>query len=260
MRYIFCTCIFLFLAMFAQAQQTVTYISFFPPTNITHNEVTLKQNENSFPLSALTSGENTQDYHTHPGTLILGSANNANIDISSMTIKVKDKNVNAVPYAISNFIVDNIIRVNSKGSVSNIVIGDLTNPSNSCGYIFCHTVSISANSIQWPLKTSYPSSYTASLSSSGRTIIANLKYQTGNSTYEEFLPKTVPTNDNGSSNRELASTDKIEWRRLRINGTETCRMYLTLNPLSDPNTILLGGECQSPSSQCVPGHGGQCEQ
>lgn len=261
MKNIFYICLFLLLTVCAQAQRSVTYVSFFPPRDVAHNEVTLTQvKEESFRIDDIHSQEERLNYAELPGGLILGAADNAVIDISTITIVTKEVKV---PYTIRELQVDNNIYVRARGQIKNINIG-APHDDNCDGDYSCNEVYISSYRMSWPLSNiSFVGQNTAvNIRSFGKTSLPIGKLKIANadySSYASFLPTKVPANDSMTSaaTRDMATTDTLEWRNLRINGTEKCIKYLTLNPPS-PNLVMEGGECQEPPST-APVHPGVCQ-
>ena len=201
MKTFFCSLILLFTAMLACAQSNINYISFFPPAHVIHNEVSLTQDDNSF-----TYGDgNIGGYAAKKGGLILAAADNSATIIDTLTVRENNT------FAVNNFNVDNIIRVNSSGTVQNISIG---NP-NDCTGTACSTAYISANAIYFPTKTIW-NSVTMNIYSSGVTkATGKIAGHGQNSSPGEFIPMTGITS--------------LKWVNLRINGTEECRRYLVAN-------------------------------
>ncbi len=232
MKLTFFSLVLLSLTANVYAQKTVSYISFFPPSNIVHNQVNLKQNTSSFSYDDLTSGVNTQDYEAREGGLILGSADNATITISDINIE-SEQEVD-LPYAIKDFQVDNIVRVFSTGTINNIILGDNVEPGIS--------VLLSANKIIWPLSIEYKESLAVTVNVENVAVVSNIQYAQKNSDtkFSTFIPG-------------LQSGDKLEWRNLRINGSEECKKYLVKNPPAINQMTNTDG-CRSPdwSSQEPP--------
>lgn len=225
MRLTFFSLFLLFLTVAVYAQRTVSYVSFFPPSNVVHNQVNLTQNTSSFSYDNLTSGRNTKDYEAREGGLILGSADNAVITISDINIESQQEV--DLPYAVANFQVDNIVRVFSTGTINNIVLGNNVEPGSS--------VLLSANKIVWPLSIEYDNSLAVSVDVENVAIISNIQYarEGSDTNFSTFIPG-------------LQSGDILEWRNLRINGSEECNKYLTKNP---PNISQMSNEdgCRSPN-------------
>ena len=217
MKSFFYTCIFLLLAVLAQAQSTVSYVSFFPPAGVAHGHVYLTQEQgSSFVFNDLKSNTNANNYHERKGGLILGAANGSTVSIDMLKIKSAGS---TLPFAIEKFEVDNIIRVvDAKGTIKNVKIGlaggDLAN--------------VSVFNLKWPLKMQNSNSLTYNVYSSDRATM-NLKILNLNGQYYPFIPQTIPTSSGGSTTRALNSSDTLSWKWLRINGTEECRLYLTVN-------------------------------
>lgn len=261
MKTILYTLTFLFLAVFAQAQKTVTYVSYFPPTGIAHQDVVLRQNNKSFGSADLISGENTKDYSTRQGGLILGAKHKAKIQIDDVLIRTSSE---VLPYTILGFDVDNIINIEAKGYLDEVNIGNISdkeeNPICNDSTYLCNYVFLSASTLHFPMKVTKFNPSHFIIRSSGRALLSNLKVSSSvNKSYNNFPPLDVPkepTNILNTETRTMTTSDKMQWRKLRINGSEECIMYLTLNPPSDTSTML-GGECRSPNhGTCAPGNGG----
>ena len=224
MKSIFYTFVFLSLAVLAQAQNNISYISFFPPASIAHSHVYLTQDNASFKRADLINNTNSNNYHSRRGGLILGAANGAKVSISTITIQSA-----SLDFAISKFWVDNIVRVsNSNGRIKNLTVG-LTNGT---------TEVISVANFKWPTRAEQ---FSGSMSNydinvSERATLASLKVPNANNTaYMDIIPLTIPTNNNGSSTRNITTSDTLAWRKLRINGSEKCLWYLTVNSPSSDN-------------------------
>jgi len=221
MKSIFYTFVFLSLAVLAQAQNNISYISFFPPASIAHSHVYLTQNNASFKRADLINNTNSNDYHSRRGGLILGAANGAKVSISTITIQSE-----SLDFAISNFWVDNIVRVsNSNGRIKNLTVG-LTNGT---------TEVISVANFKWPTRAEqFPSSMNNyDINVSEKATLASLQVPNANNTaYMDIIPLTIPTNGSGST-RSITRSDTLAWRKLRINGTEKCLWYLTVNSPSN---------------------------
>ena len=257
MKTIFYMVVFLFLTVLAQAQSTITYVSFFPPKGIAHKDVVLVQDANSFKASDLESNTNTGDYSARSGGLILGGFHDASIEISSMTIKSRDANL---PYTIAKITADNMLDVEANGIIDTIKIGvfakkegDLVCTEN---YV-CDTVLLSAYTLSFPLKTKDVFNVgTLNVRSSGRAELSNLQIlNSNNNAYYNFLPTKIPDYPNSNiadySVHTISNSDSITlgWRELRVNGSEECRKYLVLNPSSG------SGGCRDPQDQAGGGTG-----
>lgn len=251
MKTIFYTAGFLFLAVLAQAQATITYVSFLPPKGIAHKDVVLIQDKDSLKDSDLESNTNTADYSARSGGLILGGFHDASIEISSMTIKSRSGNL---PYTIGGLTAEKILNVEANGVVKDIKIGVFEKKEGEtvCNENFpCNTVFFSAYTLFFPLKTKDVFNVgTLNVRSSGRAELSNLQIlNSNNNAYYNFLPTEVlnypNSNINDITTHTISSSDSITlgWRELRINGSEECRMYLLLNP---PGTIDNG--CREPNS------------
>ena len=125
MKRLFSSIIFMFAGtlLWAQSTNIVKYVSFFPPAHITHSEVLLTQNEESFNYSKeLSEQTNTGDYHAKSGGLVLGAAKDAEVTVNQFRIagvaSAEDK-----LYAIKNFMVENLIEVSSFGQIGSVYVG-----------------------------------------------------------------------------------------------------------------------------------------
>ena len=261
MKNIFYICFFLLLTVCVQAQRTVTYVSFFPPRDVAHNTVHLTQDQKkSFRMMHL-DGEMTPEWASEdanfaevPGGLILGAADSSIVEFKSATITTYDT---VLPFGIRVFRAHNNIIVTANGQLKHISMGG--GHDSFCDDTNCNAAVISSYDVNWPLTTlNFPAyGMTFNIKSSGRGEFANLTIGNGsgiyspNTHFSKFIPTDVPTNPNGDitniSTREMTGTDKLEWRRLRIAGTEECLLYLTFNPPDlPPDYALEGGECQEP--------------
>lgn len=201
MKKFICTFIFLVTINYCYAQRTVDYISFFPPSNVVHSDVTLTQNNQSFNYDGLVS-EGT-DYAGKPGGIILGGTENSTVTIKSMNVVL---GTGSKAYAINNFKIENIIKISSQGLIKNINIGEICNLS----YNSCNRILISANSVSLPYRTTYPTNIQMNIEVSDTTTMDSpFSTQPTN-----FLPPLTEGND------------KLKWVKLRIKGTEECRPYL----------------------------------
>ena len=275
MKNIFYICLFLLLAVCAQAQRTVTYVSFFPPRDVIHNTVTLTQDQaDSFRMTHLDGSETPAwlgegaNYAELPGGLILGAADESIIEINKAAVTTYDV---VLPFAIRVFRVHNNIFVKANGQIKHVSIGGSNDVD--CGegpnQIPCNMASISSYDISWPLLTyDFPvSGVEFRIKSAGRTTLANLTLGNAagiypeNKYYNKFIPTDVPvyptSNITNTSTRTMVESDKMEWRRLRVEGTEKCLLYLVLNPPTlPPEYALNGGECQEPEDVHYGGTGG----
>lgn len=197
--------ILLFATTFCYSQKTVSYVSFFPPANIVHSDVTLTQNNNSFSSNSTVEG--SAGYPAKPGGIILGSKEYSTTTIRTMNVVTSS----GKPYAINNFKVDNIIKISSEGLIKNINIGEVCDKTpDSCSDVF-----ISASSVSLPYHASYPSDIQINVYVSDTTTINNTNFsvESGEGP-ENFLPP-LPRGHNS-----------LRWVNLRIPGTEECRPYL----------------------------------
>ena len=245
MKIIFYSFVFCLLSVFVYAQRAVSYVSFFPPTNVAHNDVVLNQDAASFTFSDLTSYTNTGDYHARKGGLILGTEDGAKINIKKMTIMSSDS---YQPYTINQFNVSNMIRVHANGVIQNITIGNESDcPSNDT----CNYGRISADNLYWPLRAGYVDTNGVTISSSGRTTLKNLKVSRSDlETFDYFPPREVPSNNTitNTNTTALSASYILRWMDLRINGTEECRKYLVLLPASVTVSVPQGGTCRVPGN------------
>lgn len=275
MKNIFYICLFLLLAVCVQAQRTVTYVSFFPPRDVTHDTVTLTQDQyDSFRMTHLDGSETPTwmgegaNYAELPGGLILGAANESIVSIDSALVTTYDT---VLPYAIRVFRAHNNMFVKANGQIKHVSIGgdNDVDCGTGVGQIPCNTASISAYDIKWPLLTySFPDpNVEFTIRSAGKATLGNLTlgnaegFYTQDKYYNKFIPTDVPVYPTSLitniTTRTMTSSDTMEWRRLRIEGTEKCLLYLTLNPpVLPPNYALDGGECQEPEEVNYGGGGG----
>ena len=208
------TFVFLFIVTFAYAQKQVNYVSFFPPAHVTHSEVTLTQNNDSFSYANdFISSNGSLDYTALKGGIILGATQDSTTTIKNMTVNIPSGHR---AYAISNFKVDNIIRVSAKGLIRDINIGIPCNQTSSS----CNEVFISANSVSLPYSSLYPTNIEVDISVSDTADIS-AKIIDG---VNNFLPAFINSNN------------KLKWVNLRIRGTEECRPYLVSYTGSDPQS------------------------
>ncbi len=195
--------ILLFTVTCAYAQRSVSFISFFPPAHIVHNNVNLTQNANSFSVTdAHPTVEATPNtYTTKIGGLVLGAASSSTIKIDNIKVTTTNN------YLINNINVDNIIRVNtSAGAIGNLTV-------NSAG---SNTISdMSASVVAFPF-TNYNGTKTVRIA--GETVVTSGK------TINNF---TLPT--------PMQATEKLSWVNLRANGTEECRKYLVKHTGATPS-------------------------
>ncbi len=207
---------FLFLTVFAQAQRSISYISFFPPANIVQNEVFLKQNIDSFSHND-TSSLADKEGRELTGSLILGAADKANINIDTMTV-ISDS---ATDKSVENFYADNFIKIISTGTNKGIVNKYIAigNPNACAGDTTCNTIFISSGKMKSVLDNISNNSdmdingYVSSLAT-----IRNIRI--------------TPENGNNGANfmSDIPSGYKLVWCNMRLLGTEVCRKYLVALP------------------------------
>lgn len=266
MKNIFYICFFLLLTVCAQAQRSVTYVSFFPPQNIAHNEVTLTQIQGeSFDISELENFDDRVDYAALPGGLILGSADGAVINITTITLQARYAEL---PYAVTTLKVDKNAYVKANGQIMRVHIGSFSGSSDTkiCnGDYKCSDAILSAYDLRWPLRSPDFPDLTFNMNVADMARISNLAIGNAQGVYEEnthfsnFIPTLVPADNSMTSTatRAMTKEDVLQWRHIRINGTEKCLWYLTINPPTPEQQYEIeGGECQDPPEQC---HGGTCQ-
>jgi len=224
MKKFFYSFILLLATTLVCAQQTVNYVSFFPPAHIVHNEVVLKQNTDSFNYSDevnKTESVSDNDYHAKSGGLVLGAAPNAKINISTITVTA-----NSGDYAISSIQVNNIIDVSAKGRIGTLQLGT----SGSCSPAAnCQNVFLSANNVTLPVTSTYHSNLEVNVYSSNLATVNKL-----NMGGYYFL--------NG-----ITSGDKLAWVNLRLEGTEVCRKYLVKFQGDTPDNACSEPEVEDPN-------------
>ena len=241
MRYIFYCFTFLFLTVLAQAQQSITYVSFFPSAHIVHNEVTLTQRNDNYDPEKTSFYEydldlpmhNHHEYHKKQGGLILGAADGSNIVISTMTVSAN----NYSGVVVNNFNVDNFIKVQSLGAIgetaganSLITIGADTAYSGGDNSKFF----LSAGRIKFILTPMPPIGIYGLIEDSKMYIsdsaaIPLIKVADRNWNAPLYVCPNVPTPYGDTPSQfipELSDGDKLVWCNLRINGHEQCRKYL----------------------------------
>jgi len=220
MKYIYYGVIFMFLSVMAQAQRSITYVAFFPANRVVHNDVSLKQNTDSFSIQKIGTYDGNTDYSAMAGSLILGAAPDAEINIEEVKIS---SGTAARMFTIQNFNVDNIINVVSTGTISYIELGSDSYCSN--GNQECNNNLIYADSIAWPLHVlTVPDGLKMHIRSSETTYTTVVRIKKdSNSAPRDFIPG-------------LQAGDKLYWIQMRINGTEECRYYLVKRQ-SDPPLV-----------------------
>lgn len=224
MKKFFYSFILLFTATLVCAQQTVNYVSFFPPAHIVHNEVVLKQDADSFNYTdQINKTDETPgtDYHAKSGGLVLGAAPNAKINIDKISIIAQTGD-----YAISSIQVNNIIDVSAKGRIGTLQLGTagFCSPAENCQEVF-----LSANNITLPVASTYHSNLEVNIYSSNLATVNKLNM--GSYYFLDGL-------NNG---------DKLKWVNLRLEGTEVCRKYLVKFQGDTPDNACSEPEIEDPN-------------
>ncbi len=179
------------------AQRNVNFVSFFPPSHIIHQNVTLTQNANSFNRDDATGASGETEYLKKTGGLVLGAAPNSQIRVENLKIGVTG-------YAIPHFYADNNLRiVSSTGAIKTLTIGSGTRD----------TTDISA--------TNYGMNFGTYPGVKPTVYVGNLTTLTNGKNINGFPPV-------------LGSNDKLTWVNLRIKGSEVCRPYLVKYTGTEP--------------------------
>lgn len=223
MKYIFYTFVLLFITVTVHAQKLVSYVAFFPSAAI-HNSAKLTQDTDSFSLLPGSGNVYNKDknYAELKGGLILGAADNSNINIGNMKVQ-GDSSGNTINLLYA----DNVLTINSTGTVNNISIG------NGCsGLDSCTNIVLSSNRLIWPLDVAHPVGLNVDVSVKNLAHVRSLliQYNTGagNTRFSDFIPP-------------IGKDEDIGWVHLRINGSEYCKRYLVKYTGSKPSN-----KCQDP--------------
>ncbi len=229
MRYILYSFSFLFLAIFAQAQQNIKYISFFPPANIVQNEVFLKQNSESFDQDSSMFNSGMK------GSLILGAADNAKINISTMTVIDTSSSDSKL---VENFYADNFIKIISTGTNKGIV-SDYISIGAPCVKGDCNKIFISSGKM---LSAFYSIPYNLNKS---------IEVNVSDIAYVKNVSIVNGANKRSNLTDIILVNHKLVWCNLRLQGTEVCRKYLVLLPLNyadneDTDCSLSDKFCREP--------------
>ena len=250
MKRFFYILVFLFVSTLVSAQQSVNYVSFFPPANIVHTNITLSQDPStSFNVDdarGLTENPDISSFHSKPGGLILGAASSSTITVGEMHVTMANK----VEDQIQNFEVDNIIKVSGSaddvGMINRMVLGKC--PEDDDGS--CSTFFLSVDKVKFPSDyySRYNATSTTSYDSEGENYPSDLTVNVMASGLAEiegiFLGCQATSSSGGAGAASAAAScsniipsmnsgDKLTWVNLRLLGTEECRKYLVKYQGSD---------------------------